>query len=142
MGFLLKAITSKLAGPIFGALMLVALIGNGFQFFRVRVLQSELTDSKADVTRLTLDNATLKGNQTTLKAGVQTQNSAVAGIAQAAELSATKAKLAQAEREKVAAQHDAAAAAIAKLPPLPAGADPCAAASALIRTTLAGEHQK
>lgn len=136
----LKIITSKLAGPVLGALLLAALFGNGFQFFHGKVIAGELTDANATIARLTVDNATLKGNQATLKGSVATQNAGADSVAEAAELAAANAKLGQAQREAAALKLDAAAAAISKSSP--SGADHCAAASALIRNTLAGEHQQ
>jgi cell division protein FtsB len=142
MTFLLRLLTSRLAGPILGGVLLFALIGNGIQFFHGRSLAGDLADSKAEVTRLTGDNAVLKANNAVLKASITTQNTAIDGLKSAADLAAANAKLGQAALEANAVALDRQAASIGKLPPLPPGTDHCAAASALIRNTLAGEHQK
>lgn len=73
---------------------------------------------------------------------MNTRNAEVDGLSIAATAAANAAKAGQAAHEAAAAAEDARAQALSNLPPLPAGADHCAAASALIRTTLAAEHSK
>jgi cell division protein FtsB len=139
-------ITSRLAGPILGSLLLASLIGNAYQGIHDHSVISELRNSVStlqhDNDRLRLNNAILKANQATLQSGIAVQNSAVDGLKSAADLSAAQAKASQATFNAAASTLDAQAAVIGKLPPLPAGADHCAAASKLIRDTLAAEHGK
>jgi hypothetical protein len=132
------AITSKLAGPILGALLLLAIGGSGFLGFKLWSVNNELADTKADVTRLTLDNGTLRANQATLKGSVAAQNASVDSIATAAELSAARAGQAKAEAERDAAIHNQRAAAIAATKASQPN-DLCASAEALIQSVYSSE---
>jgi hypothetical protein len=144
-GFI-SLITSRLAGPILGSLLVASLIGNAYQAIHDHIVISGLHTDLSKVTKerdgLLVDNAILKGNQATLKAAIATQNTAVDGLKSAADLSAAQAKATQAGFNALADAKDKRAAAIAKLPPLPAGADRCAAASQLIRNHLASERNQ
>lgn len=143
---LLSFITSRLAGPIFGGLLAASLIGNAYQgimnHLEVKGLHDAIDAATKTIDRLTRDKQTLRLNQANLQSAISTQNAAVDGLKSAAELAAAQAKANQANFNAVASVLDSQAAAIGKLPPLPAGADRCAAASALIRNTLAQEHSK
>jgi hypothetical protein len=143
---MLSFITSRLAGPIFGGLLLLSVVGNAYQgitnHFAVKGLKDQISTLTTANSNLTRDNQTLRLNQANLQSAITTQNAAVDGLKAAADLAAAQAKANQANFNAVASVLDSQAAAIGKLPPLPAGTDRCAAASALIRNTLAQEHSK
>lgn len=139
-------ITSRLAGPILGGLLLASLVGNAYQgisnHFEVKGLKGQISTLTTANENLTRDNQTLSTNQVVLQDSIATQNAAVDGLKSAADLAAAQAKATQANFNATADALDAQAAALGRLPPLPAGADRCAAASQLIRNTLAAEHSK
>jgi hypothetical protein len=149
MGFaatIWKLLTSKLAGPILGGALVLSLVGNTYQYIRDSIVISGLRSDKADLEQknsdLTRDNAILRANQATLQSSITTQNAAVDGLKSAADLAAAQARTSQANFNAAADALDAQATAIGKLPALPTGADRCAAASTLIRNTLAAEHKQ
>lgn len=132
----------RLAGPIAAGLLAVSLIGNatlGVSLWAEKRHSGKLADR---IVALGGELATCRLNNARLEGAVSKQNAAVDGIKTAADLAAASAKLGQAAAEVTAAAHDANAKALGKLPPLPAGADRCAAASALIKNTVAGERTK
>lgn len=133
-------ITSRLAGPILGALLVLALFGNGYQFIRIGGLRGDVASLTKQRDALKLDNAMLRANQATLLGSISTQNSGVDSIKSSADLAAANAKAKQAASDAdAAATRTRNVAAINAAKP---GSDACASASELIRTTLAGEHQQ
>lgn len=139
-------ITSRLAGPLFGSVALLSLVGNGYLFlsnhFEVAGLHKQVKDLSGENADLILHNAVLEANQATLQATITTQNAAVDGMKSAADLVAAQSKASQANFNTLASAFDAQAAQMSKLPPLPPGVNSCVAASQLIRDSLAGEHSK
>lgn len=121
------------------ALSLLACAGLGFLHWSDGRTIETLTK---DRDRLARDNGTLKANNDALEGSIAVQNSAIDAIKVAADSAAAGAKAGQAAAEASAVKFDKAAAGFATLPPLPAGADRCAAASALIRDTIAREATK
>jgi hypothetical protein len=136
--WLLKPFVAPLAIAI-AALSLIGNVTLGASLYFEKRYSAKL---ETRVTDLTTNNGILKANNATLKAAVVTQNAAVDGLAAAAQASAASAKAGQAAAEVAASALDNNAKALGKLAPPPPGADRCAAASQLIRTTLAGEHAK
>jgi hypothetical protein len=131
-------ITSRLAGPILGAALLASIIGSGVLGWKLHSANSALSDAQAEVTRLTVDNATLRGNNATLKAGIAVQNAGVDSLKTAAELAAAKAGQAKAEAERDAAVYRERAASIAAAKPSQPN-DLCASAEALIQSVYSTE---
>lgn len=146
MGSFISLITSRFAGPILGVALLISLVGNGYQYFRdaivIKGLRGDVTALTQKNSDLTRDNAILRANQANLQSAIVSQNAAVDQLKAAAELADAQAKSSQAKFNAAAAELDAQAKAAGKLPPLAAGADRCAAASNVIRNTLAAEHKK
>lgn len=132
-------LANKLVAPIAIAVAVLSLLGNaglGLLYWSATRTIGTLSTSN---TQLAGDLRTCQSNSKLLEASVATQNAGVDSLAKDAELAAANAKLAQSQKELVAARHDADAAALNKLPPLAPDADHCAAASQLIRDTIAGE---
>lgn len=132
----------KLFGPIASGLLILSVIGNAVIGLKLWAANGTITTLSESNKTLAGDLRTCQSNNRTLEGAVTLQNTAVDGMKLAAEAAAASAKAGQAAAEGLAAAHDRDAAALGNLPPLPPGADRCAAASALITATLAGEKTK
>lgn len=139
---LVALFAKKLFGPLASIALILSLAGNVWLGILHWSDGRTITTLTSENTRLASDNGTLKGNNAILKGSVATQNASIDGLKTAADAAAAGARAGQAAAEVVASTYDGKAASIKALPPLPAGADRCAAASALIRATLSGEKTK
>lgn len=139
---MLSSITAKFLAYLGGATsvgLAVLLIVAGF---KIHALTADLSTANGQLATAYENLGTSRTNAATLQGSINTQNARVDGIALAAQAADASAKAGQAAHEAAAAAEDARGAALDKLAPLPAGADHCAAASQLIRDTLAAEHAK
>lgn len=140
--FLVTLFAKRLFGPIASVLLIASAIGGvvlGLKLWAANGTIATLTKANE---RLAGDNATLRLNNANLTAALATQNAAVDALKAAADVAAAGARAGQAAAEVAASSHDRKATSIKALPALPAGADKAAAASELIRKTLAGEKTK
>jgi hypothetical protein len=132
-------LTSRLAGPIAAALLLLSVLGNAFlglNLWAEKRANGKLTDR---IVTLAQDLQTSRSNEATTEAALRGQNAAIDQLKSAAEIAAAKAAKAQAEAEREADVYRRRAADLAKAKP--ASSDLCAAAVKLIDDTLAGERK-
>lgn len=126
--------------PLAIGVAILSLLGNALLGVNLWAEKRHSAKLETRVEALAGDNRTLRENQATLKGSIATQNAGVDSIKSTADAAAASARAGQARAESSAATHDAKARVLDKAKP--AGADHCAAASDLIRKTLAGEQAK